>query len=239
MSLAEGEGRILIIEDEARVADAIRRELAAAGYACDIASTGEQGFFLLHRQRFDLCVLDLMLPGVDGLEIVRTLRRTSLATKVLILSARDSTEDRVLGLESGADDYLVKPFALAELLARIRALLRREPTTRPLVLELADLRLDRATRGVMRGARGVDLSPREFEILEYLLLHQGIVVSRSMLVRDVWRFAGRMTPIDNLIDVHMTRLRRKVDAPGEPRLLNTVRGVGFVLRAPISTEPTS
>lgn len=230
------EGNILVIEDEPRVAEAVRHGLAAAGYRCDIARTGEQGFFLLHREPFDLCVLDLMLPGADGLEVLRTLRHASIGTKVLILSARDSTEDRVLGLESGADDYLVKPFAMSELVARIRVLLRR-PVPAPIpVLQLADLRLDRSARQVTRGARPIELTPREYDLLEYLLQHQGIVVSRSMLVRNVWHTTGPMTPINNVIDVHMARLRRKVDVPGEAHLLHTIRGVGFVLRESGTTE---
>ena len=236
MTTPTAEANILVIEDEPRVAEAIRHGLSQAGFHCEIAHTGEQGFFLLHRQHFDLCVLDLMLPGVDGLEILRTLRQSSVGTKVLILSARDSTEDRVVGLESGADDYLVKPFALAELLARVRILLRRHTAPPALVLEIADLRLDRSTRQVTRGDRRIELTPREHDILEYLLHNPGVVVNRNMLVRDVWHATERMTPIDNVIDVHMARLRRKVDGAGEARLLHTVRGVGFVLREPIAPE---
>lgn len=229
-------GNILVIEDETRVAEAIRHGLDDAGYQCAVAHSGEQGFFLLHQQSFDLCVLDLMLPGVDGLEVLRTLRRSAIGTKVLILSARDSTDDRVVGLESGADDYLVKPFALAELLARIRTLLRRQTPAPAPLLHLADLRLDRASRQVTRGSRPIELTPREYEVLEYLLQNPGVVVNRNMLIREVWHAAERLTPIDNVIDVHMARLRRKVDAPGEVRLLHTVRGVGFVLREPGATE---
>jgi len=171
----------------------------------------------------------LMLPGRNGLEILRTLRQRHIETPVLILTARDGIDDRVLGLDLGADDYLVKPFALAELLARIRALLRRGRPSEVLRLKAADLELDLVTRRAARGDRVLDLTPREFEVLEYLLRHQGHLVSREMLAHEVWREPRRATPIDNVIDVQMTRLRKKVDADGA-RLIHTVRGVGFVLR---------
>jgi len=175
-------------------------------------------------------LLDLMLPGRSGLEILQTLRQRHIETPVLILTARDGVDDRVLGLDLGADDYLVKPFALPELLARVRALLRRGRPTDILRLKVADLELDLVSRRVVRGDRLIDLTGREFELLEYLLRHQGHLVSREMLARDVWKEPRRATPLDNVIDVQMARLRRKVDNDGAARLIHTVRGVGFVVR---------
>jgi two-component system copper resistance phosphate regulon response regulator CusR len=171
-----------------------------------------------------------MLPGRSGLEILQTLRQRQIDTPVLILTARDGVDDRVLGLDGGADDYLVKPFALPELLARIRALLRRGRPSDVLRLKAADLEVDLVARRVMRGDRPIELTSREFDLLEYLLRHQGHLVSREMLARDVWKEPRRATPLDNVIDVQMTRLRKKVDLEGPARLIHTIRGVGFVLR---------
>lgn len=222
--------RILVVEDEAKVAKALKEGLEAEHYEVSVARTGEGGFFLVSAQTFDLVVLDLMLPGRDGLEVLTTLRKRGLATLVLILTAKDAIEDRVLGLDSGADDYLVKPFAFPELLARIRVLLRRGRSDQLLRLKLAELEMDLVTRKVTRGGQTLPLTAREFDLLEYLLRHQGYIVSREMLARDVWKEAGRATPLDNVIDVHIARLRRKVDGPFDRKLLKTVRGVGFVLR---------
>ncbi len=222
--------RILVVEDEAKVAQALKEGLQAENYEVTVARTGEEGFFLINAETFDLVVLDLMLPGHDGIEILSTLRKRGLQTPVLILTARDAVEDKVLGLDSGADDYLVKPFAFPELLARIRALLRRGRTDQVLRLKLADLEMDLVTRKVSRAGRALELTAREFELLEYLLRHQGYVVSREMLGRDVWNETSRGTPLDNVIDVHIARLRRKVDDAFEKKLIHTVRGVGFVLR---------
>jgi len=194
------------------------------------AATGEDGFFRANAEVYDLVVLDLMLPGRSGLEILQALRQRHIDTPVLILTARDGVDDRVLGLDLGADDYLVKPFALPELLARIRALLRRGRPSDVLRLKAADLEMDLVARRATRGHRPLELTAREFELLEYLLRHQGHLVSREMLAREVWKEPRRATPLDNVIDVQMTRLRRKVDADGQPRLIHTVRGVGFVLR---------
>jgi two-component system copper resistance phosphate regulon response regulator CusR len=171
-----------------------------------------------------------MLPGRSGLEILQTLRQRHVDTPVLILTAREGIDDRVLGLDLGADDYLVKPFALPELLARIRALLRRGRPSDILRLKVADLEMDLVARRVVRGDRSIDLTGREFELLEYLLRHQGHLVSREMLARDVWKEPRRATPLDNVIDVQMARLRRKVDPDDAARLIHTVRGVGFVVR---------
>jgi two-component system, OmpR family, copper resistance phosphate regulon response regulator CusR len=222
--------RLLIVEDERKLAQVLSSALEAAHYEVVVAATGEDGSYRANAELFDLVVLDLMLPGRNGLEILQTLRQRRIETPVLILTARDGVDDRVLGLDLGADDYLVKPFALPELLARIRALLRRGRPSGVFRLKVADLELDLVARRVNRGDRSVDLTAREFELLEYLLRHHGHLVSREMLARDVWKEPRRATPLDNVIDVQMTRLRRKVDAEGAERLIHTVRGVGFVLR---------
>ena len=222
--------RVLVVEDERKLAEVLASALRTEHYDVVVARTGEDGFFRANAEIFDLVVLDVMLPGRSGLEILKALRQRQVPTPVLILTARDGIDDRVLGLDLGADDYLVKPFALAELLARIRALLRRGRPSELLRFKAADLELDLVTRRATRGSRALDLTSREFELLEYLLRHLGHVVSREMLAREVWKEPRRATPIDNVIDVQMTRLRRKVDLEGCPRLIHTVRGVGFVLR---------
>jgi DNA-binding response OmpR family regulator len=222
--------RVLIVEDERKLAQVLSSALQAEHYDVVVAASGEDGFYRANAELFDLVVLDLMLPGRSGLEILQTLRQRHVETPVLILTARDGVEDRVLGLDRGADDYLVKPFALPELLARIRALLRRGRSSDILRLKLANLEMDLVARRVVRGDRAIDLTGREFELLEYLLRHQGRLVSREMLARDVWKEPRRATPLDNVIDVQMARLRRKVDLDGAARLIHTVRGVGFVVR---------
>jgi two-component system, OmpR family, copper resistance phosphate regulon response regulator CusR len=222
--------RILVVEDERKLAQVLTSALQAEHYDVVVAPNGEDGFFRANAETFDLVLLDLMLPGRNGLEILETLRKRHVGTPVLILTARDGIEDRVLGLDLGADDYLVKPFALPELLARIRALLRRGRASETLRLKAADLEVDLVTRRATRDGRILDLTAREFELLEYLLRHEGHVVSREMLAHDVWKEPRRATPIDNVIDVQMTRLRKKVDAEGHRRLIHTVRGVGFLLR---------
>jgi DNA-binding response OmpR family regulator len=220
----------LVVEDERKLAQVLTSALEAEHYLVVAAATGEDGFYRANAESFDLVVLDLMLPGRSGLEILQTLRQRRLDTPVLILTARDGVDDRVLGLDLGADDYLVKPFALPELLARIRAILRRGRPSDVFRLKAADLELDLVARRVSRGDRSIDLTVREFELLEYLLRHQGHLVSREMLARDVWKEPRRATPLDNVIDVQMARLRRKVDPEGAVRLIHTVRGVGFVMR---------
>ena len=222
--------RILIVEDERKLAAALQAGLEAEAYTVSVAFTGEEGFYLANTETFDLMLFDVMLPGRDGIEILRSLRQRGIATPTLLLTARDAVEDRVLGLDSGADDYLVKPFAFPELLARMRALLRRGRPDAPSVLKISDLEMDMATRTVARGGAKLDLTPREFDLLEYLLRNQGRVVSREMLARDIWKETARHTPLDNVIDVHMARLRRKVDEPFEKKLVQTVRGVGFLVR---------
>lgn len=222
--------RILVIEDEYKVAEALKKGLEAEYYEVTLTHTGEEGFFQLSSETFDLVILDLMLPGRDGIEVLTTLRRRGIETPVLVLTARDTIEDRVRGLDSGADDYLIKPFAFPELLARIRLLLRRGRGDMALRLKLADLEMDLVTRRVMRGEQLLELTGREFDLLEYLLRHQGHIVSREMLARDLWQVKDRSTPLDNVIDVHVARLRRKIDGPFERKLLRTVRGVGFMMR---------
>ena len=224
--------RILIIEDEKKLAQAIQESLEYAQYEVCVAHTGEEGFFLAHEQPFDLVILDLMLPGRDGLEILSTLRKRHVLTPVIIITAQDTVDDRVRGLDSGADDYLVKPFAFAELHARLRALLRRGAVEPGLSLQLrvADLDMDVLARQVSRGGQPIDLTVKEFELLEYFLRHQGSIVTRGMLVRDIWKEPARVVPLDNVIDVHIARLRKKVDADFAVPLLHTVRGVGFNLR---------
>ena len=221
--------RILVVEDDKKVARALREGLQAEHYDVRVASTGEEGFFLVNHEVFDLVLLDLMLPRRDGVEVLTTLRKRGLQTPVLILTAKDTVDDRVQGLDLGADDYLVKPFAFPELVARIRALLRRGRMDQVLKLQLDDVEMDLLTRRVARRGLTLDLTAKEFELLEYLLRHQGRVVSREMLARDVWQVAARATPLDNVIDVSIARLRRKIDDPFEKKLLHTLRGVGFLL----------
>jgi two-component system, OmpR family, copper resistance phosphate regulon response regulator CusR len=224
--------KVLVVEDEPNVAEALRKGLSAEGYQVTVALTGEDGFFHANSEDFDLVLLDIMLPGRSGLEILSTLRKKGLKTPVLILTAKDALEDRIVGLDAGADDYLVKPFAFPELLARIRALLRRGKTAEAQTrLSVADLEIDLLTRAVKRGGKSLELTLREFELLEYLIKHANRLVSREMLARDVWKETARATPIDNVIDVHMARLRKKVDLDFERKLIHTMRGVGFMVRA--------
>ncbi len=222
--------RILIVEDEAKVARALQEGLEREEYQVVVARSGEEGFYLVSAEEFDLVILDLMLPGRDGLEVLSTLRKRGLVTRVLILTARDAIEDRVQGLDRGADDYLVKPFAFPELLARVRALLRRGRTEQVARLKLGDLEMDLVTRRAKRGGKDVEFTLREFELLEYLLRHKDEVVSREMLAREVWNETSGATLLHNVIDVHIARLRRKIDDRSNRKLIHTIRGVGYVLR---------
>jgi two-component system copper resistance phosphate regulon response regulator CusR len=225
-----GTMRLLIVEDDEKTSGALKAGLESEGFSAAVASTGETGFFLLNSEKFDLLLLDWMLPGHDGIEILKTLRARGTNTPVLLLTARDAVEDRVLGLESGADDYLVKPFAFAELVARIRTLLRRVTPVEPLRKTVADLVVDLETRRVWRSGKVIELTPREFDLLAYLLRHPGQVVTREMLAKEVWAETNRVTPLDNVIDVHVAHLRRKLDDGQAVKLVHTMRGVGFVLR---------
>ncbi len=222
--------RVLVVEDEQKVAQALREGLEGEGYEVILEHTGEGAFFRITTETFDMILLDLMLPGRDGLQILTTLRDRGVKTPVLVLTARDTLDDRVKGLDSGADDYLVKPFAFAEVLARIRAVLRRGRVADALRLSAGDLEMDLETRKVTRGGRLVELTGREFELLQHLLRHERQIVSRDTLARDVWRESSRSAPLDNVIDVHIARLRRKIDLDQPVRLIHTVRGVGFILR---------
>ena len=221
--------RLLVVEDERKMLRSLERGLRAEGYDVTTAATGEDGYRLATDGRFDCVVLDRMLPGRDGLEVLADLRRAGNRTPVLVLTARDAVEDRVAGLDGGADDYLVKPFAFAELLARLRVLLRRERAAET-VLRAEDLEVDLVRRRVSRGGAEVALTQREFELLEYLLRHKNATVTRDMLGRDVWREPGHA--LTNVIDVFVTLLRRKVERPGRLPLIHTVRGLGHSLREP-------
>jgi len=222
--------RVLVVEDEHKVASALKEGLEGEGYDVVVEHTGEAALVRLKTDPFDILLLDLLLPGRDGLEVLRTLREQGYETPVLVLTARDTLEDRVTGLDGGADDYLVKPFAFAEVVARMRALLRRGRASGAVRLDIGDLEMDLVARKVTRAGRKVELTLREFELLEYLLRYEGQVVSRGTLASDVWHEAARTTSLDNVIDVHIARLRRKVDADSPVKLIQTVRGVGFTLR---------
>jgi two-component system copper resistance phosphate regulon response regulator CusR len=221
--------RILVVEDEPKVAGALKEGLETEGYEVTVAGTGEDGFFRASAHSFDLIILDVMLPGRSGIEVLSTLRRQGDRTPVLLLTAKDAVEDRVLGLDSGADDYLVKPFAFEELAARIRALLRRNRSESLGILTVGTLEIDPDRRTVNRSGQRIELTAREYELLEYLARNHDRVVSREMLARDVWKETSRATPLDNVIDVHVARLRRKIDDPFPVKLLHTVRGVGFTI----------
>ena len=223
--------KVLLIEDDPKTVRAVARGLRGEGFEPVTAKTGEEGFFLLSRESFDVVILDWMLPSRDGIEVLTTLRAGGSKTPVLLLTARDTVEDRVLGLNAGADDYLIKPFAFAELLARVRALLRRVDSGNPLRQQIGDLTLDMQTRHVMRRSREIALTPREFDLLAFLAQHHDEPVTRQMIAREVWREPNRATPLDNVIDVHLAHLRRKLDDGEAIKLIQTVRGVGFVLRA--------
>jgi two-component system copper resistance phosphate regulon response regulator CusR len=222
--------QILIVEDESKLAYALQQGLEEEGYRAAVVLSGEDAMSWLERTTPDLVLLDVMLSKRNGLSVLREFRRDGFHAPVLLLTALDSVEDRVLGLDAGADDYLVKPFAFPELLARVRALLRRTATTPQSALDLANLHMNLTGRTVTRGGAALELTSREFDLLEYLMLNRGRVVSREMLTRDVWKETMRYTSLDNVIDVQVARLRRKIDDPFEPKLLHTVRGIGFVLR---------
>jgi two-component system, OmpR family, copper resistance phosphate regulon response regulator CusR len=220
--------RILVVEDEPKVARFLERGLRQQSHAVDVAANGDDGLRLASENEYDLLVLDVMLPGRDGFSVLRELRAARQSVRVLVLTARDEVNDRVRGLDYGADDYLVKPFDFEEFLARVRALLRRSATEAPLVLRCGDLELDPRTRHVRRAGRPLELTAKPFAILDLMLRRQGQVISRTELSEHVWD--NRFDPLGNVIDVTMHQLRDKVDRGFKTRLIHTVRGVGYVLR---------
>ncbi len=221
--------KILIVEDEEKTRDSLMEGFQLDGWAVTGAATGDEALAVLTGAAFDLIVLDWMLPGRDGIGVLQSLRSRGVQTPALMLTARDSVGDRVTGLESGADDYLAKPFAFAELLARSRALLRRPLLATGRFLGCEDLQVDTRARVAVRAGVEIALTPREVDVLEYLLRHQGQIVTREMLERDVWKQTHRFTSLDNVIDVQMMRLRRKVDGDGAGKLIHTLRGLGYRL----------
>ena len=226
-----GAMRVLVIEDDPETAKFIAKGLGESGYVADIATDGRKGLMLALDEDYDAAIIDRMLPGLDGLSLVETLRKADKTLPILFLSAMGSVEDRVQGLRGGGDDYLTKPFAFSELLARLEVLLRRQGATAPETkLKAGDLEMDLLTRAVTRAGQDIDLQPREFRLLEYLMRHAGQVVTRTMLLENVWGY--HFDPQTNVIDVHVSRLRRKIDRDFETPLLETVRGAGYRLRAP-------
>lgn len=221
--------RILVVEDEKKVAGFIKKGLEEEGHAVDVTHDGRLGLEMALDQVYDLIILDIQLPGMDGIQILRELRKKNPSTPVLILTVRATIEDKVLGLDSGADDYLTKPFAFQELVARVRALLRRRADADPAVLQVSDLTLDPSRRTVERGNEKIDLSPREFSLLDYFMRNPGRVLTRTMITNHVWDYDFDTTT--NIIDVYVNYLRKKIDAGREPKLIHTVRGVGYVLKA--------
>lgn len=220
--------RVLVVEDERKLSAFIQRGLTEQGFAVDVVDDGPSALTQAAAVTYDLVVLDIMLPGLDGFDVCRALRRDSLDLPVLMLSARGVVADRVKGLESGADDYLTKPFALSELIARVRALLRRQRPSELLIMTVGDLSLDPIKRVVRRGSRRVDLTQKEFSLLAYLMQHAGDVLTRAMIAEHVWDFTwDRLT---NVIDVYVNHLRGKLEDAGEPRIIHAVRGQGYVLR---------
>ncbi len=222
--------RLLIVEDERKMLRSLQKGLRAHGFDVIPAANGEEGQRLALAESFDCLVLDWMLPGRTGLEILKDVRRAGKTVPVLMLTARDAVDDRVEGLEGGADDYLVKPFAFAELVARIKALVRRGRNERETVLRIADLEMDLVTRRVVRAGTEIHLTPREFELLDYLLRHGNDIVTREMLGRDVWKESD--FALTNVIDVCVNSLRKKIELPGQPPLIHTLRGQGYCLREP-------
>jgi heavy metal response regulator len=221
--------RILVVEDEQKVASFIKRGLEEEGYAVDVAADGEEGLAIALECVHDLIILDIRLPKLDGLRVLKELRQEKVMTPVLLLTVRATIEDKVLGLDAGADDYLTKPFAFEELVARVRALLRRRAAADPAILQVADLTLDPARRTVSRGGERIELTAREFALLDYFMRHPGRVLTRAMIAEHVWDYTFDTTT--NVIDVYVNYLRKKIDAGWEPKLLHTVRGVGYVLKA--------
>ena len=221
--------RLLVVEDEKKVARFIKQGLEEEGYAVDAAPDGEKGLELALDRVHDLIILDIALPKMDGLQVLQRLRQQGVSIPVLLLTVRATIEDKVLGLDAGADDYLTKPFAFQELLARVRALMRRRAEAEPALLRVADLVLDPARRIVSRGGERIELTAKEFSLLEYFMRNPGRVLSRTQLIEHVWNYD--FDTMTNIVDVYVTYLRKKIDSGREPKLIHTVRGVGYVLKA--------
>lgn len=222
--------RVLVVEDEPKTAEFIRRALLEAGLTVEVAGNGNAALATLAAREFDAVVLDVMLPGRDGVSVVREMRGRENSTPVLLLSARGEVNERVNGLNAGADDYLAKPFALEELIARVRALLRRGTESRDIVLRVGNLTLDTTTRIARRGDRKIELTNREFRLLEYLMRSAGRVCGRMMIIEQVWEYD--FDPGSNVVDVYIRKLREKIDGPSEPKLLQSVRGAGYLIKEP-------
>lgn len=220
--------RVLVAEDEPKTAELIRQSLSQEGYEVEVAADGQQALSMMNATRFDLAVMDVMMPGCDGVTVVREQRARQNRLPILLLSARGEVNEKVLGLEAGADDYLAKPFALAELVARVAALLRRGQDAQTAILRVADLSLDATTRIATRGSRKIELTNREFRLLEYLMRSTGRVCTRMMILESVWEY--NFDPGSNIVDVYIRKLREKIDEPGEAKLLHSVRGEGYTLR---------
>ncbi len=221
--------RLLVVEDEKKVASFVKKGLEEEGYAVDVAPDGEEGLAMALDRVHNLVILDIHLPRIDGLGVLQELRKKKVNTPVLLLTVRATIEDKVLGLDAGADDYLTKPFAFQELLARVRALLRRRTEAEPSILQFADLMLDPARRLVSRGGAKIDLTPKEYALLAYFMRSPGRVLTRTMISEHVWDY--NFDTMTNVIDVYVNYLRKKIDAGREPKLIHTVRGVGYVLKA--------
>jgi len=220
--------RVLVVEDERRLASIIKRGLIEEGYAVDTVFDGEEAQYMAETTNYDIIVLDIMLPKKDGIAVCKDLRAKKINTPIMMLTARDSVEDRVKGLDSGADDYVIKPFAFSELLARIRALLRRESISKTPKIQVGDLLLDTLTREAWRGERKIDLTTKEYSILEYFMAHPNMVITRTMLEENAWDY--EYDSMSNIIDVYIRRLRRKIDGDDEDSLIQTVRGAGYRLK---------
>ena len=221
--------RLLVVEDEKKVASFIKQGLEEEGYAVDVALDGEKGLEMALDPVHDLIILDISLPKMDGLQVLKNLRQQKVNTPVLLLTVRATIEDKVLGLDAGADDYLTKPFAFQELVARVRALMRRRAEAEPALLQVADLILDPARRVVSRGGEKIELTAKEFALLEYFMRNPGRVLTRTLMIEHVWSYD--FDTMTNIVDVYVNYLRKKIDSGREPKLIHTVRGVGYVLKA--------